>query len=692
MSATAPSAHPHGRGRDGNSAGTEQLARALDGVDEGFALIGAAGDVLACNAAWTRWHRDAIGHSPVPGMAFDALLAGLGGGAPGWLPGYRAHLRAASGDALEIEWRSGTWLRARFQRTGNGGVLARLEDVSESSRREARLREEADRFRSFAESSGDWLFELDANLRYVFTSGAGGTGLAPRDGDLLGESFLEHLRSSGDPRDIDPVARSLRARQPLRDCQVRLGESGAAQRVVSLNALPLAGADGAFRGYRGSARNVTEAHRLASRLAYQASHDDLTGLANRRALEARIAHLLGERPASSRDHAVCFLDVDQIKLINDTCGHAAGDALLNRLARLLHDGLRGADTVARLGGDEFAVLLRDCDKERAVATAEKLRQAISRCAFTWEGQQFHITASIGVAPLGSGMTTASDVMRAADSACYAAKERGRNRVKLYTLDDSTLNLRQGEMHWVARIHAALAEGRLELLLQPIAPAAGSDGLLHFEALLRMRASDGRVFTPGAFLPAAERYNLASQIDAWVLDETLGWLERSPLFLDHLAVMSVNLSGQSLGEAAFLARVQERMRSHPRAARKLCFEITETAAISNLDAVQEFMATVRASGVRFALDDFGAGLSSFAYLRTLDVDYLKIDGMFVKDMHEDPIHAAMVRSINEVGHVMGKKTIAEFVEHDEVRAKLAAMGVDYVQGYAIGRPVPFGDVV
>ena len=249
------------------------------------------------------------------------------------------------------------------------------------------------------------------------------------------------------------------------------------------------------------------------------------------------------------------------------------------------------------------------------------------------------------------------------------------------------------MHWVARIHAALAESRFEMYLQPIARSSDDDTQYrHYEALLRMNGRDGRIFSPGAFLPAAERYNLASQIDVWVLDNILEWLDRSPLFLDHLQVMAVNLSGQSLGEPAFLSHVHDRMRRYPLAARKLCVEITETAAISNLERVQDFMKSMRDFGTRFALDDFGSGLSCFAYLRTLDVDYLKIDCMFVKDVHQDPIHETMVRSINEVGHVMGKQTIAEFVENDEVRQKLAEIGVDYVQGYGIGVPVRFHEVL
>jgi diguanylate cyclase (GGDEF)-like protein len=518
------------------------------------------------------------------------------------------------------------------------------------------------------------------------------------DAEVIGQGFIEQLRQVAVAADeVEVIVRTMASREPFRELDVRIIDSDGKERVSSFSGTPFVGADGSFRGYRGIGRNVTEAYGLASRLKHQATHDDLTGLANRAGLMARIDKLINAGKTSPTQHALCFLDIDQIKVINDTCGHCAGDALINRIAKLLGNGLRGADTVARLGGDEFAVLLSHCDPHQAQNLAEKIRKGIADHPFNWEGRQFRVTVSVGVAPLAHDMQEAGELLRAADSACYAAKERGRNRVKLYALDDSTLNLRQGEMHWVARIHAALAENRLQMFLQPIAPAtvptgtAGSNHM-HFEALLRMNGKDGRVFPPGAFLPAAERYNLASQIDAWVLDDILGWLDRSPLFLDHLDVLAVYLSGQSLGDTAFLNHVHERMRRHSLAARKLCFEITETAAISNLDRVQEFMQSLRSFGCRFALDDFGAGLSSFAYLRTLDVDYLKIDGMFVKDVHEDPIHEAMVRSINEVGHVMGKKTIAEFVENEQIREKLVSIGVDFVQGYGIGMPVPFEEVL
>jgi len=661
------------------------VASLLDAVDHGMALLDASGRLVASNTAWTSAHAVLLEQAPQPGDDLAAALTRTR------QRRYREHLARRDGRWLELRWPGERWLRARFAPVAGGGLLAMLIDATAQRSRERELLEDAERFRAYAEVSGDWLWELDEQLRYTWVAG-NANGAAAGDAPP-GASFLESLRALAvEPDDVGPIVCGLRAREPFRDVAVRLRDAHGAECVASLSAAPFAGSDGRFRGFRGIGRNITEASELASRLAHQAHHDDLTGLANRRALEQRIGALLSEGDDGTR-HALLFLDMDQIKVINDTCGHAAGDALLGRVARRLREALRGAETVARVGGDEFAILLRDCDAERAMTIAQKICDSLQKRPFVWQGQHFRVTASIGVALLDPHMHDATGVMGAADSACYAAKESGRNRTKLYALDDSTLNIRQGEMHWVARLHRALAEKRFELYLQPIAPAAG-DGAphRHFETLLRLNAADGRCFTPGAFMPAAERYNLASQIDAWVLDEALAWLDRSPLFLDQIEVLSINLSGQSLGEAAFLGHVRDRMRRFPLAARKICFEITETAAISNLDRVQDFMASLRALGCRFALDDFGAGLSSFAYLRTLDVDYLKIDGMFIRDLEDDPVHVAMVRSINEVGHVMGKKTIAEYVENDAVRERLAALGVDLVQGYGIGRPVPFADVV
>ena len=433
---------------------------------------------------------------------------------------------------------------------------------------------------------------------------------------------------------------------------------------------------------------------LQNKLGYLVTHDDLTGLLNRLGLEKSLDRMLASASDDSVGCGVCYLDVDQFQVLNDTGGYAAGDALLNALAAIIVEQAGPNAAVARIGGDEFALAIRDVDANEMLDRARGICTAVRGYTFEWEEQPFRITASLGVAHSArGGPTTSTDLVRAADSACYAAKDSGRDRVKVFSHDDSTLNLRHGRMHWVARINSALREDRFELNVQPIAPTVSDndDGYLHYEVLVRMRLKDGRQSAPGEFLPAAEHYNLITELDRWILDRSIQYLDDNVLFQDHLHTLSINVSGRSLGDPVFRDHVTQTLAGRQRIAKKLCFEVTETAVINKLAEGKQFIREMRALGCRFALDDFGAGLSSFAYLKELDVDYLKIDGLFVRDIDSDPVHAAMVRSINEVGHVMGKKTIAEFVESDAIRAVLAEIGVDYVQGYGIGKPVPFDDV-
>jgi diguanylate cyclase (GGDEF)-like protein len=383
---------------------------------------------------------------------------------------------------------------------------------------------------------------------------------------------------------------------------------------------------------------------------------------------------------------VCYLDLDQFKIINDTCGHVAGDELLKRLGRVLAQQVRRQDTLARLGGDEFGVLLEHCSMHVAERVANALRRTIEDFRFAWEKQVFGIGVSIGVVPIQGLGQSVSSILSAADAACYAAKDRGRNRIHIYHEGDVELARRHGEMRWVNRIQTALEENRFELARQPIvslSTTAGAD--THYELLLRMRDEDGNIVLPEAFLPAAERYNLSVKLDRWVVREAFRLLTRDPDHLEQLFLCSINLSGVSLADEDFLIFVTTELASTGLPPGKVCFEITETAAIANLPGAMRFIEVLRRIGCRFALDDFGSGLSSFAYLKSLPVDFLKIDGVFVKDIAEDPIDRELVRSINEIGHVMGKRTIAEFVESQEILTALNEIGVDYAQGFELGKP-------
>ncbi len=439
--------------------------------------------------------------------------------------------------------------------------------------------------------------------------------------------------------------------------------------------------------------DMTQERQYIANLSWQATHDALTGLANRREFEYRLEQVL--HPAGHQQggrHALMFLDLDQFKLVNDTCGHAAGDELLRHICALLQSDLREGDTLARLGGDEFGILLENCPASVAEKIAESLRHTVQNLHFVWKGRPFMTTVSIGLVHLSSNTpTTLETSLRAADMACYMAKEKGRNRVQVYHSDDSELSLRFGEMAWVQRLHMALEENRFCLYAQEISPLGHTDaGNGHIEILLRLHDEAGRIILPDSFIPAAERYGLMTSLDRWVVENVFKIIGRCmhERPARPMAMCAINLSGITIGDDDFLGFLREKFESYSIPPEMICFEITETSAIANLGSAIRFINELKALGCHFSLDDFCAGMSSFAYLKHLPVDFLKIDGSFVKDMLDDPINRAMVEVINHIGHVMGKRTIAEFVETPQIEQALLEIGVDYAQGYLIERPQLF----
>ena len=431
-------------------------------------------------------------------------------------------------------------------------------------------------------------------------------------------------------------------------------------------------------------RDVTDKRLLVQQLSHQAVHDALTGVDNRRGFEGLLKRVL-DSPEANQASALLYLDLDQFKVVNDTCGHAAGDVLLRQISALMQSRIRTMDGLARLGGDEFGILLESCPKEKARSIADQLVETIRNFRFEWEKKLFTIGVSIGVVPIPQANGSVSSLLIAADQACYAAKERGGNRVHVYEPDDGTLVQRHGEMQWVRRINDALRNDQFRLYYQPIV-SLGTDPIPEErgEILLRFSDEQGNLILPGNFMPAAEHYGLVRAVDRWVFSHALEALKlRGPASTP--VVYSINLSGQSLSDESFRAFVIEELRRTEIDPPQVCFEITETAAIANLSYAMRFISVLKELGCQFALDDFGTGLSSFAYLRSLSIDYLKVAGRFVRNMADDPIDYAMVEAIHHIGRVMGIKTIAEHAENSAILEGLKTVGVEYAQGNILGRP-------
>ena len=609
------------------------------------------------------------------------------------------HLKGDS-DLYETEYRlktkAGDWLwildRGKVVKRDRDGKALRMvgayTDISERKHVEEQLYKSEERFRDFAGTAADWFWETDAELRITYRSERATETTGLTDAQVIGLTPAD-IRNRGDQVGVtsDELHQLLNRHQSYNNFEFDWIRPDGKKIHLRQSAKAIFDSDGQFQGYRGTALDITEAHRLSERLSYQATHDALTGILNRRGFENRLERILKSAKDDDADHALCYLDLDQFKVINDTCGHVAGDELLRQLARLLPKEIRKRDTIARLGGDEFGVLMEHCSVEQAGRVAESLRQAVEDFRFRWEDKLFRIGVSIGLVPITESSSSMHDLLGLADRVCYQAKDAGRNRIVVFQEDDRQFHQRSGETQWVARIREALEHNQFQLYYQSIeALGDGPESGWHCELLLRLLDQTGNLIAPGLFLPAAERYNLSTDIDRWVITEAFNWLSALPQ-AKHPVLCAINLSGHSLSDEHFLTFICQQLDRLDLSTGKICFEITETAAITNLTSASQFIHTLKQRGCLFTLDDFGSGLSSFGYLKNLPVDFLKIDGIFVKDIVDDPVDFAMVKSIHEIGRVMGKKTIAEFVENNAILEKLREIGVDYVQGYAIAMPEP-----
>ena len=498
-----------------------------------------------------------------------------------------------------------------------------------------------------------------------------------------------------DPDHRENWVRTMQEGGEVRNAELVLKRKDGTKIVVLENSRVVRDADGNTLFFEGTLTDITAAHELSQQLSYDASHDALTGLANRREFEMRLQKALEMTQATGAAHATLFLDLDRFKIVNDTCGHVAGDELLRQLGEVLQNKVRAADVVARLGGDEFAVLLHNCSQNDALQVAQNLLKTVQNFEFIWGANKFTLGVSIGLVAIAGQYKRIGQVLNAADSACYAAKDAGRNRVCVYQEDALLLQERHGEMGWVARAKRALIENRLFLEAQLIEPLTlteqGTPRQPHYELFVRMRDESGRSVPPGAFLPAVERYNLSVRYDRWIIDAALRWARDHASIFDRVGRLYINLSRDSVIDPETGEFIRQSLAASGIDPRHFGFETSEQIAIGNLGKANQLISALRRFGCSFALDDFGSGVSSFAYVKALGADLLKIDGMFVGNLSQDRVDYAMVRSIKEIGHVMGKLVIAKSVESEAVLQKLREIGVDYAQGFAVSPPRPIDEI-
>jgi diguanylate cyclase (GGDEF)-like protein/PAS domain S-box-containing protein len=598
-----------------------------------------------------------------------------------------------------IRHRDGRWLwvkdRGRVSaRTADGKALrmhGTHADISARKRFEDELARSRELLQVTLESIGDAVITTDTHACIQWMNRVAERMTGWKKQEVLGRPIDRVFVVIDDESRMptrNPVARCLATSQIVGGSGNTTLISRSGQEFgVEDSASPIREANGQVHGAVLVFRDVSEQRRLNNEMRHRARHDLLTGLFNRAEFESRLGEVLEEAADEVAAHVLLYVDLDQFKLVNDACGHAAGDQLLRQVAAILRECVRGHDTLARLGGDEFGVILEHCDPRSAERVAQKICDAMEEFRFLHDGKRFRVGTSIGLVPIDGRWSNLKALLQAGDASCYAAKEGGRNRVHAWFDSDAALTARNGDMQWVSRLELALDEDRFVLFGQRIESIGEAHDDLHFEVLLRMRDPDGTLIPPGAFLPAAERFHLATRLDRWVVRHALEAMRKATRDRVGVGMMSINLSGHSLGDRAFHRDISDMIRRAPFDVSRICFEITETAAITHMADARAFIDDVRALGVKIALDDFGAGASSFGYLKSLPVDYLKIDGHFITNLLEDELDHAAVRCFCEVARVVGVKTIAEFVENDAVRQELRAIGVDMAQGYLVHRPEP-----
>jgi diguanylate cyclase (GGDEF)-like protein/PAS domain S-box-containing protein len=614
----------------------------------------------------------------------EAMFKHVSGSAPIFESVHR--MRHASGEYRWVISRA----KGRFDDQGRLNRLIGLElDITERKVYEEALFREKESAQITLQAIGDGVITTDADTIIDYINPVAETLTGWRLEDAMGRNVDEVFRAfheeTCEPLE-NPLTGSIRRVRPMKSGRPMLMiRRDGNELYVESTAAPIRDGAGKVVGAVLVFHDVSESRELNRKLSYHASHDAITGLVNRREFESRIERALQSARAEEGSYALCHIDLDQFKMINDSCGHAAGDQLLGQIGALLKSKIRWRDTLSRLGGDEYGVLLESSSLEDALRTAEVMREAVKNFRFEWEDRVFKLSVSIGVVPITADNVDVASILSAAEGACAAAKEQGRNRVHSFAENDIELMRRRRETQWAARISAALDDGRFELYRMPIMALKAHEEGDHYEILVRMRDEQGKIVAPDHFIAAAERYNITPAIDRWVIENTFRWLVSEADERERLFMCAINLSGQSLGDDKFLPFIIEQFQKSGLDASKICFEITETSAVASFSQANRFIRSLKELGCKFSLDDFGTGMSSFNYLKQFPVDYLKIDGSFVRGILNDPIDREMVRSINEIGRLTGKLVIAEFAENPEIIETLRQLGVDYAQGYGIAQP-------
>jgi len=678
-----------------------QFQDAIEHISDGYALFDQDERLVACNRYY-QLKQSKLTPSFALGIFFEDIIRGRVkansimeaiGREEEWIAKRLQGFRAES-CISEFRETNGHWTQVRNRRTVDGGTLLVLTDITESKRIEEALTKSQARFRDFTELAADWFCELDAEGRYTYVSESIEILTKRPVDELLGKTPIEvHGPKYYEEPKWYALWQELRTTGIDRTVEVEYDLKAVDGRIYRVRTIvrPIKTASGVIIGYRGAAKDITQNYRLAKQLEYQANHDSLTDLFNRRSFESELERAIKASKHGRRSSAFCFIDLDQFKIVNDTAGHLAGDRLLQQVADLLSTKIRKGDILARLGGDEFGLLFRDCSLRRAKNMAKKLIAALNDDRFLEGENIFEIGASIGLTQITASHSSIGQLMAEADLACYAAKDAGRNRVQVYQHDDRQLMLRREEMSKASLIRWALDEERFTLFAQPISLLAESEsGPRRYEILLRMIRGDGSLMSPGAFISAAERYGLMTELDHWVIKQS--FMEFSDVLADQdNAQININLSGLSLNEEGLEPFINNLFQTFPIAPENVCFEITETAAIRSLAKTKTLIGKLKEIGCRFALDDFGSGLSSFNYLKQLPVDYLKIDGSFIRDMRRDPRSRTMVEAIHQVAKSLDLETVAECVETKETCDMLRDIGIDFVQGHFVGRPEPLANL-